>query len=76
MITDGKGRKEKRKKVNAKTSIDGVVGKRNAAALWKQLFLVAAWFDAQQPHIISDYTIQLNGCNAIGKNSIQKYQTQ
>ena len=71
MITDGKGRKEKRKKVNAKTSIDGVVGKRNGAALWKQLFLVAAWFDAQQPHIISDYTIQLNGCNAIGKNSIQ-----
>ena len=63
--------RKKRKKVNAKTSIDGVVGKRNAAALWKQLFLVAVWFDAQQPHIISDYTIQLNGCNAIGKNSIQ-----
>ena len=33
MITDGKGRKEKRKKVNAKTSIEAVVGKRNAAAL-------------------------------------------
>ena len=33
MITDGKGREEKRKKVNAKTSTDGVVGKRNAAAL-------------------------------------------
>ena len=64
-------KKREKKKVNAKTSIEGVVGKRNAAALWKQLFLVAAWFDAQQPHIISDYTIQLNGCNAIGKNSIQ-----
>ena len=33
MTTDGKGRKEKRKKVNTKTSIDGAVGKKNAAAL-------------------------------------------
>ena len=39
MITDGKGRKEKRKKGNAKTSIDRVVGKANTAALWKTVFL-------------------------------------
>ena len=39
MFTDGKGRKEKRKKVNAKTSIDGAVGKANTAALCKTVFL-------------------------------------
>ena len=33
MVTDGKGRKEKRKKLNKKTSIDGAVGKGNAASL-------------------------------------------
>ena len=33
MITDEKGRKEKRKKLNGKTSIDRAVGEGNAAAL-------------------------------------------
>ena len=32
------GKKREKKKVNGKTSIDGAVGKGNAAVLWKQLF--------------------------------------
>ena len=65
------GKKREKRKGNGKTSIDGAVGKGNAAALWKQLFLVAAWFYAQQPLIISDYTIKRNGM----QRNKQKYDS-
>ena len=64
-------KKREKKKSKCKNKYRRGGRKEECCCVMKQLFLVAAWFDAQQPHIISDHTIQLNGCNAIGKNSIQ-----
>ena len=56
MITDGKGRKEKRKKGKCKNKYRRGGRKGGILLCYESSFsLTAAWFDAEQPHIISGY---------------------